>query len=183
MVDDDKTIEVSEEIYKELEHRKHPNEPFDDVVRRVLGLVPQDVQQITEPLPKELEVATRSIVDEYAEVGDYHAELETDDAKQVLNVRSRDDDDVIYKVFVYRPNPPERINHRVEFRYRTPGGEMRRAAQYRDHEENALNVTYLDSETLEERETTRRGDERATKTAKLVGGELSRLVDSREDQS
>lgn len=175
---EDTTIQVSHPVHEELGVRKYANETFDDVLRRVLGLVPQTVSELTTSLPLQLQIATNSVTEEYI-VSDqnYKRIAAEEESRQILRFISNDSNKVIYQLSVSFQDPPQRVNYRVEFCYRNPQGELTRAAQFRNIEEGAIDVWYRDSETLEVKENTRRGDNAGRKAAELVGDHVSTFVE------
>lgn len=177
-----KSIKVSEEVHEELANRKHGNESFDDVLKRVLGLVPRTVEELTDPLPERLATATISTVKDHIDEADRYRRIGgRDGVERTLEFRSPDSDRVIFKVSVFLPGKG-RINNRVDIYYQSPQNSLERIAELRDTEDDAVDIEYTDFDTRKEKENTRRGENAGKKTADdVVGEHVSKFVDQAND--
>lgn len=172
-----KQIKISDTVYEELSNRKYQEESFDNVLKRELGLLPEDIYQLTRGLPNHLKVATDTVVNEYVDNLDHLKEIgDREDHKQVLRFISKETGKLIFEVMVYQPNPNERINHRVDMRYQNQSGESERMLQLRDIEEGAVNIEYKDKESHKTLENTRKGDTPGETTAHDFGAHVSEFV-------
>jgi len=185
MADDRKNILVSPVVHEELSMKKWGDETFDQVLRRVLGLLPQNTGDLASVLPTQLDSATNSIVrdhigndDSFAKIGD------EGEASLALKFVSNETNKTIFEVEAYLPSPgKERINHRVDLRYRNHAGKMERILLLRDIEENQVDVEeYKDSETYEIKSTTFRGDDAGEKTAASTGPHVAKFVDQAREK-
>lgn len=176
----DKSIKVTEEVHRELSTRKFMGESFDEVLKRELGLVPRTVEELTAMLPDRLATATISIVRDHVNKENHYKRIGRRNGKKItLNFVSRDSNKVIYEISVHLPGEDvERVNHRVDIRYRNPQNELERIAQLRDIEEDTVNISYTDFDTRKNKETTRRGENAGRDTAdEVVGPEVSQFVE------
>lgn len=175
-----KGLKVSKEVHEELSIRKHRGESFDEVLKRVLGLVPRTIEDLTAMLPDRLAMAANSIVKDYINKEDRYRRIgRRDGEKLTLKFVSRDSNKGIFEVCVYLPKGGERVNHRVDIYYRNPQNGLKRIAQLRDIEDDAVDITeYTDFDTREIKETTRQGDNAGQKTAdEVVGPEVAQFVE------
>lgn len=174
-----KNIKVSDQVHEELSVRKYRDETFDDVLRRVLGLLPQTVEELTAVLPNRLATTTNSIVENYVSHNERYRKIgEKQDNHLTLYFVSHETDKIIYQISVYLPSPrAERVNHRVDISYRNPTGEIERIVLLRDSEKGTVNIEeYKHFDTYEKRQNTRKGDDAGEETAKLVGPHVSKFV-------
>jgi predicted CopG family antitoxin len=174
-----KSIRVSEETHQELVSRKYGDESFDDVLQRELGLVPRTIEELTSTLPSRLATATNEIVTDYVnKQAQFKRIYDEGKGYQALQFVSPHTERVIYDVTVYYPNPElERVNHRVDIRFRNPKNTLERIAQFRDTEEGAIDIEYTDFETRETNPTTRKGKAPGEAAAKTAGQHTSKFVD------
>jgi hypothetical protein len=142
-------------------------------------LAPQTIDELTSVLPEELEKATHSIVEGYIDDEDRYYQIgEKRKNKLALHFVLDGTKKTIYKIEVYTPNKPERVNSRVDHKHRGSSENLKLIARYRNIEENAVDIKYTDSKTHEEKETTRRGENAGEKTANLLGEHISEFVGS-----
>lgn len=175
-----KSIKVSEEVHDELAARKYKGESFDEVLKRELGLVPRTVEELTAMLPDRLATAVTTIVNEFVnEESQYKRVGQRDEEKLVLKFVSRDSNKVIYEVSVHLPKGAERVNHRVDIRYRNPQNDLQRIAQLRDIEDDAVDISeYTKFDTREVKENTRRGENAGRAAAEeVVGPEVTQFIE------
>lgn len=177
--DHTKSIRVSDETHQELSIRKSGNESFDDVLQRELGLTPQSIDELTTVLPTRLAKATNILVTNYINNCElFDTKFIQDEAKQTLQFVSRFTNRIIYEVSVYYPSSEkERVNHRVDIRYRNPQNDLDRIVQLRDTEEGAVDINYKDFDTRETKPTTRKGENSGEETAKDIGEHVSQFVE------
>jgi hypothetical protein len=173
-----KTIKVSEDIHEELAKRKYGGESFNELLERELGLIPQTIDAITAPLSERLATATQSIIKDYIdEVDRFRTVGRRDEHKFTLKYISNYSNKVIYEVRVYLTRP-ERVNHKVEIRYRNPQNTLKLIARLRDIESNAVKIKKLkEFDTKETKQNTRKGDDPGQGAADLVGPEVSKFVE------
>lgn len=177
-----KSIKVSEEVHSELSTRKHGGESFDEVLKRELGLVPRTIEELTRMLPRLLRIATNTIVRDHVDEEESYKRIgHREEQKISLEYISRDTNKTIYEVVVFPPNPTQRINHRVDIRYRNPQNELERIGQLRNVEDTTVDIEYTDFDTREVKETTRRGDNAGQKTAEKIGPHVSRFTELAHD--
>jgi len=173
-----KSVRVSEETHQELSVRRYGDESFDDVLKRVLGLVPRTIEELTSPLPSRLATATNKIVTEHMDNQvEFKRIYSESNGNQVLQFISPLTDRVIYDVTVYYPDRPKRVNHRVDIRYRNPDNTLEQIARFRDIKDGAVDIKYTDFETRKTKENTRKGDTPGEATAELVGEHVSKFVE------
>lgn len=179
---DMKSIKVSEEVHNELSTRKHGGESFDEVLKRVLGLVPRTVEDLATLLPERLSTAIISIVKDYVNEEERYRRIgRRDGTKHTLKFVSRDSNNVIYEISVYLPDA-ERVNHRVDIHSRSPQNQLTRTVQLRDVEDNTVDISeYVAFDTRETKETTRRGDDAGRKAAEKVGPHVANFVEQAYD--
>lgn len=172
-----KQIKISDTVYEELSNQKYREESFDNTLKRKLGLLPEDIDQLTTGIPKRLETAIDTIVDNSIEdLDDIKSIGDQDDNKQALYFISEDTGRLIFEVMVYQPKGNERINHRVDIQYQNQSGESERILQLRDIEEGAIDIEYKDKETHEILENTRKGDTPGERTADDFGAHVSEFI-------
>jgi hypothetical protein len=173
-----KHIKVSDTVHEELSNRKYREESFDEVLKRELGLLPENINDVTIGLPERLKVATRTIIGEHIDDTDRFKKIgEQGENKQVLHFISKETEKLIFEVVVYQPDPNERINHRLDIRYQNQSGELERILQLRDIERGAVDIEYKDKETHGTSENTRKGDSPGVNTANDFGPHVSEFVE------
>lgn len=174
-----KSIRVSEETHQELLVQKYGDESFDDVLKRVLGLVPRTIEELTSALPSRLATATNGIVTDYVDTRVQLKRIYSDrDGNQAIQFVSPLTERVLYDVTVYYPDPErDRVNHRVDIRYRSPDNTLERIARFRDIEDGEIDIEYMNFETRKSNENTRAGDTPGEATADLVGDQVSKFVE------
>jgi predicted CopG family antitoxin len=175
-----KTIKVSKEVHEELSNRKYGGETFDDVLKRELELIPITIDELTAVLPEKLSTATQLTIKNHVNNETRYKRIgRRDDNKLSLRYIEQNSNKVIFEVSIYLPAPPDRINHRVDIRYRTPQNELERIAQLRDTEDNAVNITEIKSfDTHKVTENTRKGgDAGRTAANEVIGPEAAQFVE------
>lgn len=174
-----KSIKVSEEIHEELSSRKHGGESFDQVLERELGLVPRNIEELSQVLPDLLKTAINTLVHEHIVTdGRYIRIGHKDEEKLLLEFASQETNKSIFEVAVFLPNHSGRENYRVDLSYRNPQNKLVRIVRLRDTEHDAVDIEYTDFDTRNKEENTRRGDNAGQNTAnELIGEHVQRFVD------
>lgn len=175
-----KTVKISEEVHKELSKRKYGGESFDDLLKRELGLIPQTIEELTAALPERLSTALKLVIKNHINEENRYKQIgRRNESKLALKYVSRDSNKVIYEVCLYYPDPPDRINSRIDIRYRNPQNELERIAQLRDAESGAVTITEIkDFETHKVTKNTRKGEDAGQKAAdSVIGPEVAQFVE------
>ena len=180
-----KTIKVSEEVHDELSTRKHGGEPFNDVLKRELGLVPRTADDLARALPDQLSTAVVELVDDHVNNQDRY-KLIGRRGENVLGLKfvSRKTNRSIYEIVAHLPTGGGRSTHRVDIKYRNPQNELQRIAKLSNSDDDTVKITdlvYFD--THETSSNSRTGEEAGHRAANdVIGPEVAPFVEQAYEQ-
>jgi len=132
--------------------------------------------RLTDPLPDRLATATQTIIEAAEEPeGSFRRYVEDERGRRAVAIIDEETAPPAVRLTVYTPEPPERVNYRVDVQYRGADDDLHQAGRLRDTEADAIDITYRDPATGGDTETTRRGPDAGAKTGELLGSQLSDL--------
>lgn len=134
------------------------------------------IGRLTEPLSGKMATATRKIFEDLEEPDDtYKLYCEDERGRRTVSIIERETESPIFRVKVFTPQPPGRINTRIDVYSLDSEGDLQRVALLRNNEEETINITYQDPKRGEKMQNSRRGTKAGHKTGKFVLDILPKL--------
>lgn len=119
-----KNLKVSEIVHEELEVRKRRDESFDDVLKRVLGITPSTVEELTSFYPDELSEDADSFVSWFHDEERYQKFITAQNDHFALNYDAKDSGRTILQLQFSTETPKIEILYRDEFGQLETAGQL-----------------------------------------------------------
>lgn len=174
-----RTVRVSDAVYEELQNRSYAGEPLEQVLKRLFGLAPETIEDLTAGLPTQLAAATTTIVTDYLQLGsDYHRVGSVSEQDRRLRFLREETDEIDFEVHV-TVSPTRSQPYEVVLRVRTIDDELKRVAVLRNVEDgDGVDIVgYTLADTDEVLATTRYGPDAGARVAAMVGPEVATYLD------